>query len=66
MYLNLMDYNKNELCAGLSESLDKEKNKSNEQSIFVKIFKMVLSISIMFALINYVLFGPEGFKMPKY
>ena len=66
MYRNLMDFNKKELCAGLAESVDKQEDKKGEQSIFVKIFKMILSLTMLFGLVNYVLFGPEGFKMPKY
>jgi len=37
-----------------------------EESIFAKIFKMVIGLSMFAGMVNYVLFGPEGFKLPKY
>ena len=66
LYLELIEFNKNELCAGIGEALDNDDKKKNETSVFVKIFKMIMSIGLLFAAINYVLFGPQGFKIPKY
>lgn len=66
LYSHLIEFNKNELCAGIGEALDNDDKKNNEESVFVKIFKMVMTIGLLFATINYILFGPEGFKIPKY
>ena len=31
-----------------------------------KIFKAVLGLSLVLSAINYAMFGPAGFKLPKY
>jgi len=66
LYNHLIEFNKNELCAGIGEALDNDDKKKNEESVFVKIFKMIMSVGLLFATANYLLFGPEGFKIPKY
>ena len=65
-YERLISFNQVEMNAGIAETLNLDEKQKNEQSVFVKIFKMLLSISIFFAAINYIVFGPEGFKLPKY
>mmetsp|Transcript_31276 Transcript_31276/g.36696 ORF Transcript_31276/g.36696 Transcript_31276/m.36696 type:complete len:224 (-) Transcript_31276:84-755(-) len=65
-YDEILSFNKVELATGIAESLDTDEKKTSEQSIFVKIFKMIMSISLLMAFLNYILFGPEGFKIPKY
>ena len=66
LYVQLIEFNKNELCAGIGEALDNDDKKKNSESVFVKIFKMITGVGLLFAAINYVLFGPAGFKIPKY
>lgn len=66
IYEKIIDFNKVELSAGIAESMDSDDQKKDNQSIFVKIFKGVMSVSLLLAGINYVLFGPAGFKIPKY
>ena len=66
LYQQLIEFNKTELCAGIGEALDNDDKKKNDESIFVKIFKLIMGLGMLFAAINYVLFGPEGFKLPKY
>lgn len=66
LYQSLIEFNKKELNEGIGETQDIDDKKKNETSIFSKIFKTVLSISLLLALVNYVLFGPKGFKLPKY
>ena len=34
--------------------------------MFTKIFKLIMTVGLLFATVNYILFGPEGFKLPKY
>ena len=34
--------------------------------MFTKIFKLIMTVGLLFATLNYILFGPEGFKLPKY
>ena len=65
LYEQIIDFNKVELAAGIAESMDSD-DKKKDQSIFVKIFKTIMSVSLFLALINYMLFGPAGFKIPKY
>ena len=66
LYMELIEFNKNELCAGIGEALDNDDKKKNEESVFTKIFKMIMGVGLLFATVNYILFGPEGFKIPKY
>ena len=66
LYSNLIDFNKGELCDGIGEALDNDDKSQNESSIFVKIFKYIMSIMLLFSAFNYVMFGPAGFKLPKY
>ena len=63
VYESLVDFNKNELCAGIGEALDVDDKKKEDTSIFVKIFKMLMSLSLLFGVANYILFGADGFKM---
>ena len=46
--------------------MDEIEKKEKDQSIFVKIFKSLLGVSVMLGMVNYILFGPAGFKLPKY
>ena len=66
LYSQLIVFNKNELCAGIGEALDNDDKKKNEESVFVKIFKLIMSLGLLFSAANYILFGPDGFKIPKY
>lgn len=66
LYDEIISFNKVELAAGIAESLDTEEKKQSDQSIFVKIFKAIMSVSLMLTFLNYILFGPSGFKIPKF
>ena len=65
-YDQILDFNRVELAAGIAESMDEIEKKEKDQSIFVKIFKSLLGVSVMLGMVNYILFGPAGFKLPKY
>lgn len=54
------------LNAGVVESIEVEEKKKTETSVFATIFKYFLSISMFLAMVNYIMFGPDGFKLPKY
>ena len=66
LYDTMVKFNKEELCDAIAETLDIEEKKKNSTSVFATIFKYMLSLSLLGAMLNYVLFGPKGFKMPKY
>ncbi len=65
-YSALLNFNKVHLNAGIVESIEVTEKKKTETSVFATIFKYCLSISIFLAMGNYILFGPDGFKIPKY
>ena len=65
-YENLVNFNKNELCNGIGEAMDVDEKSKGEVGICTKIFKALIGVSILGATINYLLFGPKGFKLPKY
>ena len=46
--------------------MDADEKSKGEASIFVKIFKALMGVGMFGAMANYILFGPKGFKIPKY
>ena len=66
-YENLADFNRVELCNGIGEALDiGEKKKEENSGMCTKIFRGLLSISLLGAVLNYMLFGSKGFRMSKF
>ena len=57
LYENMVEFNKVELCNGIGEALDVDEKKKTEVSMCARIFKMLIGVSLLGALINYVLFG---------
>jgi len=66
LYQSVQDFNQKELCNGIGEALDSDDKKKNEVGMCSKIFKTVLGLSFLLSGVNYALFGPAGFKLPKY
>lgn len=59
----MVEFNKNELCAGIGEALDVDDRKKGDTSIFMTIFKYATGLSMLFGIANYIMFGADGFKM---
>ena len=58
LYENMVEFNKVELCNGIGEALDVDDKKKTEVSMCARIFKMLIGVSLLGAMINYILFGP--------
>ena len=63
---DLIDFNKREICEGITSALDADDKKKNSAGICSRIFKMVISCILVLTLVQYAMYGSKGFKMPKY
>lgn len=66
LFQHLNDYNKEELCEAIGEAQDIQEAKKTETSMCASIFKKLLGVLSFAAMVNYILFGPAGFRLPKY
>jgi len=61
----VISFNATELCAGISEALDVDEKKKNDQNLCVRIFKSLTSFSILAGIASYIILGPESMRLPK-
>jgi hypothetical protein len=52
--------NKDHLLKGVGEAMDNDDRKKNEESAFIKVFKMILSVLMFVGMAQYVFFGDKG------
>jgi len=56
----LFALNKDHLLKGVGEAMDHDDRKKNEESAFLKVFKMILSVLMFVGMAQYVFFGDKG------
>ena len=61
----MIQFNHDELSTGIESAIEIDEKKKNEVSMFSKIFKMVITAILLLSIVQYVLYGPDAFKMAK-
>lgn len=53
------------MLKGVGEAMDVDDKKKNEESAFLKVFKMIMSVMMLVGMAQYIFFGDKGMAPPK-